>query len=294
MKAPHVVPYQGSKRKLADDILNIISDIEIETLYEPFAGSAAITLAAAANDLAERYVIGDKFAPIPALWEMVVNTPQESADEYETVWNQQLLDGVHEPEFSYDHFMNVRQDFNREQDPIQFLYLISRCVKNAIRFNGNGEFNQSPDKRRKGTNPKTVRTNMLSASRVLQGKTEFISGDFRDIIRNATSNDIVYMDPPWQGTSTKKDTRYAFTLQIDELIEEMEDLNRRGVPFLLSFDGTCGDKSYGKELPQHLNLQKIGLNAGKSSQAILLGRDDETIESLYLSPALIQKITPVA
>lgn len=294
MKAPHVVPYQGSKRKLADDILNQISDINIDTFYEPFAGSAAITLAAASANLANRYVIGDKFAPIPALWDMVVNTPEDAANQYDALWNQQLLNGEHDLAFSYDHFMNIREQFNQNKDPIQFLYLIARCVKNAIRFNGNGDFNQSPDKRRKGTAPKTVRKNMLDASKILQGKSDFISGDFRDIIRNATSNDLVYMDPPWQGTSTKKDTRYAFTLQIDELIAEMEDLNRRNVPFLLSFDGTCGDKSYGKDLPQHLNLQKIGLNAGKSSQAILLGRDDETIESLYLSPALVNKTNVAA
>jgi len=40
-------------------------------------------------------------------------------------------------------------------------------------------------------------------------------------------------------------------------------------------------------LPEHLNLIKIAIHAGRSSQATLLGRDDITIESLYLSPALV-------
>ena len=44
----HPIPYQGSKRRLADQILRY-APTPIQTLYEPFAGSAAITLAAAAS-----------------------------------------------------------------------------------------------------------------------------------------------------------------------------------------------------------------------------------------------------
>lgn len=109
------------------------------------------------------------------------------------------------------------------------------------------------------------------------------------VLKNAGPDDLVYMDPPWQGTSLKKDPRYAFLLDLDDLISGLTELNERNVPYLLSFDGTCGDKSYGKELPEFLQLEKVGLNAGRSSQAILLGRDDVTIESLYISPALSDK-----
>ena len=59
-KAPHVIPYQGSKRKLAEDILSYM-DFEIDTLYEPFAGSGAITLASAINQKANKFVVADKF-----------------------------------------------------------------------------------------------------------------------------------------------------------------------------------------------------------------------------------------
>ena len=97
------------------------------------------------------------------------------------------------------------------------------------------------------------------------------------------------MDPPYQGTSGKKDPRYAFLLDLNELTEELKNLNSREIPYILSFDGACGDKTYGTELPKSLNLEKVSLNAGRSSQAILLGRDDVTIESLYISPALVKK-----
>jgi len=45
--APHPIPYQGSKRNLAPEILAIVSNRKFRRLYEPFAGSAAITMIAA-------------------------------------------------------------------------------------------------------------------------------------------------------------------------------------------------------------------------------------------------------
>jgi DNA adenine methylase len=39
-----------------------------------------------------------------------------------------------------------------------------------------------------------------------------------------------------------------------------------------------------------LNLRLIELAAGRSSQATLLGRRAETYESLYLSPALVERL----
>lgn len=281
MKVPHVIPYQGSKRKIASDILNHIKYDVSGTFYEPFAGSAALTMAAVANRLAPRYVIGDKYEVLCDLWSMIIEDPDRAYSEYRNVWEGQLENP--------DHFNIIRENFNQDSDPAKFLYLIARCVKNAIRFNSNGAFNQSPDKRRKGMNPEKLKTQAKLASTLLRGCTEVRSGDFMDIVNDATRDDIIYMDPPWQGTSTKKDTRYAFVLDMDHMVASLEQLNDRGIPYLLSFDGSLGGKTYGKALPDHLNLKQVGINAGRSSQATLLGRDDVTIESLYLSPALMEK-----
>ena len=54
MKVPHPIPYQGSKRNLASAILDYFPE-HVYTLVEPFAGSAAMTLAAAARNAAARY-----------------------------------------------------------------------------------------------------------------------------------------------------------------------------------------------------------------------------------------------
>lgn len=279
--APHVIPYQGSKRKLAEDILSFM-DFEIDTLYEPFVGSGAITLAAAANNRAKKFVVADKLEPLANLWRFIIDEPERLTEEYSKLWNEQLSDPA-------SYFRKVRDDFNTTKAPSALLYLIARCVKNAIRFNQSGGFNQGPDNRRLGLKPSKLKREAALMSELLKDRITIIGGDFRSAIAAATPNDLIYMDPPWQGTSGKRDPRYAYLLNIDELIEELGNLNKRNIPYILSFDGTCGDKSYGSELPEFLGLRKVGLNAGRSSQATLLGRDDVTIESLYLSPALLAK-----
>ncbi|WP_312312066.1 DNA adenine methylase [Atlantibacter sp.] len=280
-KIPHVIPYQGSKRKLAPHILSYIN-FEVDILYEPFVGSGAITLAAATNNKANHYVIADKLAPLAELWKLLVNSPDVVAVEYNKIWSQQLDDPS-------GYFKTIREKFNADKDPIALLYLIARCVKNAVRFNNNGEFNQGADNRRLGMNPEKVRNESLLLSSLLKGKIDIYGTDYKEVIKKATPNDLIYMDPPWQGTSGKKDPRYAFLLNIDDLIESLNDLNVRNIPYILSFDGICGDKNYGQDLPRHLGLKKVMINAGRSSQATLLGRKDMTIESLYLSPSLLEK-----
>ncbi len=124
---------------------------------------------------------------------------------------------------------------------------------------------------------------LAGAHALLRGKTETVAGDFAQIIEDAGPRDLVYLDPPWEGTSTGRDTRYHSGLARERLIAALESLNQRGVPWLLSYDGQCGTKTYGTALPVDLRATRLELNAGRSSQATLNGRSDVTIESLYVS-----------
>ena len=76
MNVPHPIPYQGSKRNLADDILRYFP-AHVEVLHEPFAGSAAISLAAAAQEKANRFHINDLNKPLVDLWRAAGYEPRE-------------------------------------------------------------------------------------------------------------------------------------------------------------------------------------------------------------------------
>ncbi len=73
---PHPIPYQGSKRNLAPVVLSYFP-ANVSRLVEPFAGSAAISLAAAFRGAADRFWINDAHAPIVDLWREIVDRPAE-------------------------------------------------------------------------------------------------------------------------------------------------------------------------------------------------------------------------
>ena len=72
MKLPHPIPYQGSKRNLADQILRFFPN-EFDRLIEPFAGSAAITLASSFYFKANKFILNDINSPLIALWNSIIN-----------------------------------------------------------------------------------------------------------------------------------------------------------------------------------------------------------------------------
>lgn len=280
---PHPIQYQGSKRNLAPVILRYVPK-DVNCLIEPFSGSAAISIAVAARQMANSHLINDLNKPLAELLRLIVEFPIETASFYENVWNEQHSDSI-------DHYYKVREEFNRTQDPRLFLYLLARCVKGSVRYNSDGMFNQSPDKRRHGTQPKTMRTNIFGVSTLLKGKSEFSSLDYRDVLIKAKTADLVYMDPPYQGVCGERDSRYFSGIYHNDFVFALEELNSRGISYIVSYDGRRGDKTFGELLPASLELTRVELEAGRSSQATLLGRDEVTYESLYLSRALTDKLT---
>lgn len=283
MRIPHPVPYQGSKRVLAAEIIDWFP-VGVNRLIEPFAGSAAISLAAISKQKVESAWINDINAPLMDLWQTIVDDPHALAKQYEQLWFTQL---GKEREF----YNLVRDRFNKDKQAHFFLYLLARCVKASVRYNSQGEFNQSPDHRRKGRSPQTMKRDILSASLLFRGKVSVTSLDYREVIQDADQNDIVYMDPPYQGVVGKRDPRYIQGIDHQDFVRSLEYLNKREVSYLISYDGTLGAKTYGRPLPRELDLTRIEIDCGRSSQATLLGRKDSTKESLYVSRALMSRQT---
>lgn len=253
----------------------------IQTFYEPFCGSAAMTIYAAKHQRAARFVLGDSLDPIVELMRSIVEEPDDTGARYSQIWH-----GQREGETGY--FNEVRERYNSTRDPVDLLYLICRCVKNAVRFNKDGRFTQSVDKRRLGTRPEKMQAAVHGVSRILKGRTDFRVGDWLETSADAGRDDFVYMDPPYLGTSIGRDKRYHQQLSQEVLCEGLEKLNKRSVPYALSYDGMTGGREYGPPLPDGLGLTRLLLHAGTSSQSTLSGRKEETVESLYLTSGLAE------
>jgi len=275
---PHPIPYQGSKRQLAPKILAYFPE-RFQRLVEPFAGSAALSLAAAYHRRANSFWINDAHQPLIDLWQEIIDRPEELSAKYAALWKEQM---GREREY-YD---KIRDKFNRSSRPEHFLYILARCVKAAVRYNSDGEFNNSPDNRRKGARPAAMRERIGGASRLLRGRTKTSALDYLDVLSECTDADLIYMDPPYQGVCQNRDSRYAPQIGRDAFCEALSGLNERHCRYIVSYDGRTGDKVHGQPLPAGLGLVRIELHAGRSTTATLLGRTDDTYESLYLSPAL--------
>jgi DNA adenine methylase len=279
---PHIIQYQGSKRILAPQILPFMP-FKFNRLLEPFAGMAAITIAVAKEHRAKEYFINDINGPIVSILEKAINKPAELTNSYSKIWSEQF-------EFYPDdisHFYYIRDCFNNgDKTPENMLYLLARCVKGSVRYGKNGNFNQSPDKRRHGSNPDKISNNVHAISNLLKGKAHLSSVDYREILTLSKPGDLVYMDPPYQGVSKTRDKRYIAGLDYQEFVDSIEFLDHKGIDYLISYDGICGGIKYGSELPGHLNCKKILLDAGLSTQSTLLGKRNLTYEALYISKNL--------
>jgi len=282
MRIPHPIPYQGSKRHLARLILPLFP-AKVKRLVEPFAGSAAVSIAAACSGNVERFHLNDINRPLMDLWRQIIQRPKAMAEAYEKLWREQ--EG-REREF-YDL---VRHEFNKSDRPDCFLFLLARCVKASVRYNACGEFNQSPDNRRKGRRPASMRRDILNVSRLLRGRTILTSEDYRQVLRSVEKSDLLYMDPPYQGVSGTSDTRYSRGVDAGNLVEALRELAQRRICFILSYDGRTGVKSHGQELPARLGLRRIEIKAGRSAQSTLLGGSDITYESIYVSQELVKRL----
>lgn len=280
---PTPFQYQGSKRKLAPAILPFVPSGS--RVIEAFAGSAAISIACAERDKSTTFLLNDLNVPLMGIWRAILDDLNALCDRYEDLWLSQGTDPI-------GRFHEVRDEFNKTGEPALLLFLLARIVKGAVRYNSQGEMNQSPDKRRLGTRPQTVRTQLNQIHGLMRGRTEVMSDDFRVVLDLASPSDVVYLDPPYQGVSGARDGRYLAGLPYDEFCAALEPHIERGIKMVISYDGSTGEKKYGHPLPAEFGLLHIHLDAGTSASSTLQGAPQKTIESLYVSKGLAEHLPP--
>ncbi|MCY3860712.1 MAG: DNA adenine methylase [bacterium] len=277
--APQPFQYQGSKRAIASAILSKLDLRSYSLLMEPFAGSAAVSIRAVMESKVNSIWLNDVNEPLIDLWNAILHDTESLIEQYTEIWELQK----NNPK---EYYNKVRARFNGHPEPADLLYLLSRAIKGAVRYNSVGEFNQSPDNRRLGTRPTELAKRLRIISTAMNSCTYTSSIDYRDLIDKYEIGQVWYMDPPYEGVSKQRDSRYLSTIGRNEFEEFLDHLNDRGVPYLLSYDGRTGDKTYGRPLADKLGLERVEILAGRSTTSTLQGRDEKTIESLYLSPAL--------
>lgn len=100
-----------------------------------------------------------------------------------------------------EHFYTVRDRFNAQADPLDFLFINRACFNGMIRFNKKGGFNVPFCRKPNRFAPAYVTkiTNQIKAiSDIIgAGDYEFLHQDFSTTIATAVAGDIIYADPPY-------------------------------------------------------------------------------------------------
>ena len=262
-----VIKWSGSKRSQAAQIIQYLPN-RYNSYYEPFIGGGSILYAVNPH----KAICGDICEPLISLWNKIKDCPDELAEEYRIRWTRLQ-------EENYLVYYEIRDQFNRTKQPEDLLFLSRTCVNGLIRFNAEGQFNNSLHHTRPGIDPDRLKTIIHDWSSHIQGA-EFYAKDYRETTSDAKQGDLVYLDPPYFHTKG----RYYGTIDYNAFLSYLEDLNRRGIKFILSFDGMRGKETFTVNLPHELYKRHEFIPSGNSSFKKVMDKQSiQVLESLYLN-----------
>lgn len=105
-----------------------------------------------------------------------------------------------------EHYYLVRERFNRDGNPLDFLFLNRACFNGMIRFNRKGEFNvpfcRKPNRFAQAYVTKITNQVQFVADACSLGDYEFRCQDYSETIPQAGPDDLLYCDPPYVGRHT--------------------------------------------------------------------------------------------
>ncbi len=218
-------------------------------------------------------VAGDVIEELIDLWVCIRDEPEKTAAEYTKRW--QKLQGQ-----GHTAYYAVRESFNRTRNPHDFLFLTRTCVNGLIRFNGDGDFNNSLHHTRPGIAPQRLREIICKWSVALQD-VSFAKTDYRETLSTVVEGDLVFLDPPYAGTRG----RYSQEkFDVTGFYSELERLNGVGARWVVTFDGYAGERTYEEALPKSLFEIRLALPTGNSPFTKLMRTGvDAVVESVYLN-----------
>lgn len=274
-----VVKWSGSKRSQAQAIVSRMP-YEIDSYYEPFCGGCSVLNRLLHTQIikVKRYIASDLNADLIALWNAIKNNPEELIRGYAELWAVfNRHSGEEDFERKKEVFYTVRERYNKEHSPIDFLFIMRTNTNGMPRYNDKGEFNNSCHFSRPGIAPRRLRQILLDWSRVLNVcDVEFVCRPYQYI--DPKPNDVVYCDPPYANTKGM----YFGGIELDKFFDWLKGLKCR---WLLSFDGRRGETDCTHPVPQEIYACHEYIKAGNSSFERYLGNGnvEEVFESLYMN-----------
>lgn len=186
---------QGIKTKLVPLILENLPDIKDCLWVEPFMGSG---------------VVGFNVCPKRAIFcdinPHIINFYNSIKDGRITPFGvRSFLEeaGIRLSEGGVSYYLEVRERFNEEHNPLDFLFLNRSCFNGMMRFNKNNNFNvpygHKPERFAKAYVTKIVNQTAKVARLILQNDWDFFCQSYEETLNFASDDAFIYCDPPYIG-----------------------------------------------------------------------------------------------
>jgi len=217
---------QGIKTKLVHWISSNVKDIDYETWVEPFMGTGVVAF----NVRPPKALLCDSNPHLIRFYKALQK--KEISGGLVKSFLTKEGEMLHKTEGAY--YYTVRERFNQEGNPLDFLFLSRSCFNGMMRFNQKGGFNVPFCKKPNRFAPALVTkiTNQVEyISQIIeQGDYEFKHQDFKKTLSELKRGDLVYSDPPYIG----RHVDYFDSWSEEEEIILKQGLSKSGCNFILS------------------------------------------------------------
>jgi len=268
------IKWVGGKRGLIEQILPLFPK-DFNDYYEPFVGGGAIFFELFAKGLLynKKVILSDINGELVNSYNIIKNNPFELIDNLEQFKKQ------HTKEFYYkirelDRKENYNELSNLEK-ATRFIYLNKTCFNGLYRVNKKGYFN-TPIGSYKNPNIAN-RDVILSASEALQN-VQIVQQSFKEIIKQAKKNDLVYFDPPYyplnnSSNFTSYDSNCFLENEQFELFELFDKLSDIGIKIVQS----NSDTKFIKDLYKNYDIKIVNANRFINSKGNGRGKITEVL-----------------
>ena len=186
---------QGIKTKLVDWISSNVEGLRYDRWVEPFMGTGVVAF----NVRPKNALLCDSNPHLMRFYNALKDKEITSGivSKYLTEEGKKLLSS------NGEYYYEVRNRFNSEKNPLDFLFLSRSCFNGMMRFNKKGGFNvpfcKKPNRFAQALITK-ITNQVENISQIIEfGDYTFKNQDFKETLKELNPNDLVYSDPPYIG-----------------------------------------------------------------------------------------------
>jgi DNA adenine methylase len=184
---------QGIKTKIVSEIKNFIPSSFKGTWIEPFMGTGVVGFNLALN----KGIFSDTNPHLINFYNAIKNKKINSIvvrDYLEFEGNNLKIKGD-------EHYYYVRERFNKQHNPLDFLFINRSCFNGMIRFNSKGGFNVPFCKKKQRFSSSYITkvvNQVLNIEKIIINKDFiFLNQSYVKTLEINKHEDIIYCDPPY-------------------------------------------------------------------------------------------------